>query len=138
MDVRQVGAKPRPIEEPAPTMLAAGLAQGVPVWSESDQPSQTGPKPKEEWVEQRPSPTVAGDARIPATTRVGRNPEYVAGDTPPSHQTNAVRISVAEASVLQSFPPNYPWQGSRTKQFEQIGNAVPPLLARACLARLLG
>lgn len=45
-----------------------------------------------------------------------------------------IRISAAEAGQLQTFPANYPWAGTKSQQFSQIGNAVPPLLAGHLLA----
>ena len=41
------------------------------------------------------------------------------------------RITVDEASLLQSFPSDYVFFGSQSSIYKQIGNAVPPPLAEA-------
>ncbi|MGW6880040.1 DNA cytosine methyltransferase [Streptomyces goshikiensis] len=46
------------------------------------------------------------------------------------------RLTIAEAGCLQGFPADYPWTGKDVTQ--QIGNAVPPLLAEHMLAAGLG
>jgi DNA (cytosine-5)-methyltransferase 1 len=83
------------------------------------------------WVHRRPSPTIVGSF----------SPETIAA---PAYRTTvsrqdqpgSVQVEPWQAGVLQGFPPNYPWQGSRTAQFQQIGNAIPPPLAMALLKQI--
>lgn len=92
------------------------------------------------WVEERPATAVCGDPRLSPPGYRGRAEDYDddGNFTGERSMDKAVRVTLEEAAVLQSFPPDYPFQGTKTKCFEQVGNAVPPLLAYAILRALLG
>ena len=45
-------------------------------------------------------------------------------------------ITVREAACITGFPTNYKFFGSHSKRCEQVGNAVPPLMAQAIAEQL--
>lgn len=74
--------------------------------------------------------TWSGIARSIITRfRDPKSGEYI---HPNQHRT----ISIREAARIQSFPDWFVFEGSYSQQYEQVGNAVPPLLARAVATEL--
>jgi DNA (cytosine-5)-methyltransferase 1 len=111
-----VDRRDHPADEPAPTITSAGGKAGANL----------------SWVQERPATTVQFDPRIGRPGHKDRD----GGES--QFAVDSVRITVREAAILQSFRPDYPWQGTKTKRFEQVGNAVPPLLAEHVLAMATG
>jgi DNA (cytosine-5)-methyltransferase 1 len=80
------------------------------------------------------SPRRLDAAPAPTITGVGNGYVYheqrqVFGQ-PISGPQGARKLTTTEALALQGFPTSWPLQGTRTAQFKQIGNAVPPHIAR--------
>jgi DNA (cytosine-5)-methyltransferase 1 len=100
---------------------------------ELHEPASTMTPKTGQWVRQTERQANGGDRSVedPSLTITGKaTAAWVAGQ-------ETVRVTVQEAAVLQSFPVDYPWQGNKSQQYRQVGDAVPPLLAAAILEPLL-
>lgn len=53
------------------------------------------------------------------------------------HPTLDRAVTVREAARLQSFPDDFEFVGTKDSQFQQVGNAVPPLLAKGIAEQML-
>jgi len=112
-------------ERPSPTITGGGtdtggaepIAKIIERWT-------TRP----DWTFRRPSTTIVGSFRPDVVAAPGYRTTVSRQNAPDS-----ARVTAQEAGVLQSFPADYPWQGSKTKQYLQAGNAIPPKMARAIL-----
>ena len=86
--------------------------------------------PKELW------PTERNNRHSSAYKRLCENEASVTIDTGNNHSNYFHPLynrlpTVREAARLQSFPDSFIFEGNRSEQYRQVGNAVPPLLAKA-------
>lgn len=109
-------------------------AQRIPI--DQPAPSLDSQGGKMQWWVERPATTIAGDPRVfPPGGHIandGRDNSRMVG-----RSATKIRLTIDQALVLQSFPPDYPVQGTKTSQFRQVGNAVPPRLAAAVLGQVV-
>lgn len=93
-------------------------------------PTITSKANRNHWVFNRPSTTIVGSFRPDIVAAPGYRK---AGDGPRQNQPGSVQVTLEQAAALQSFPAGFRFEGSVNKRFLQVGNAVPPLLAKHLL-----
>jgi DNA (cytosine-5)-methyltransferase 1 len=121
---RVPGGAPRSLDRPCFTLIGSSYT-----WRIEKGVREEEVRPRPGWASRRPATTVLGEPRVFGPGSWPRNGH-------PAHKVRreTVRVTVEQASVLQGFRHDHPWQGPRTARFRQIGNAVCPPLAKAVLA----
>ena len=102
--------RPMNPDAPANTLVASMSGNRTPIIDDACLHDGVSP-----WVANYHQHLMRGGAPLPSTV----NPSRLR------------RLTITEAALLQTFPPNYTFRGPNSKVYSQIGNAVPCLLANA-------
>lgn len=117
---RQANSAKRGATEPAPT-ITAGHDSGNRVWVSTQSTDGTDRRTRR-------------DQSQPATTILANSGRVKIE----SDSTTAAPVTLDDVAQLQTYPREFVWPGTKTASFLEIGNAVPPLLARVVLEAVLG
>lgn len=118
--------EPEPDEVVRPSPQLAALLADVPPGSGLKSPGRAEPtRPGGHWGYKQG--TFIADPALPARTVTGASTQ----DWIRCRDGSLRRVTLREAAALQGFPDAWEFAGSRAARFQQIGNAVPIVLAAA-------
>ncbi len=121
--------KPRGIQHPSPTISTSGNAYLL--------KGRCTRAASEPWRLDQPSEAVLARDVKGYSGGLARGRSACGASDGMYLATGRRRLTVEECARLQDFPDAHPWQGNSKARYRQIGNAVPPTLARVVADALL-
>lgn len=144
----------RSVDDPAPTLTSRGDMWQLRPGKQPNATVRTADEPAptiafghgaSQWMWERPATVILGDPRVSPPNRSGGAPQGARPVTTDGVSNGeyvdplaSVRLTVEEAAVLQSFPPDWPFSGSKSARFLQVGNSCPPVMMAHVLAAATG
>ena len=121
-----------------------GYAHTAGHWFRKDNKSGSIPKPSDWWrlkkllgfddkYDKQVTEFIEKEIKFEQSLRIANwdmPSDTITASTPEIHPNKKRRLSVRECAILQSFPDDFIFHGSLSSQHRQVGNAVPPLLAK--------
>jgi site-specific DNA-cytosine methylase len=122
-------------DEPSTTIAAVQIGNAGPWVVAAGETGEGRPRPMDQAATTIGTKGTAYLLRPAPTVRCGDSADFDFQAWCKS-RTGRRRLTVEECARLQDFPPVHPFQGTKTAQYRQVGNAVPPTLARVVAARV--